>query len=165
MIYFVRCSETNAVKIGYAVDPWKRFSKIQSDSPGSLQLLAVQAGGRAEERELHKRYAGLWRRGEWFDYGPDLQSHVASLPPALKPNSKRALGGTLGAWLRENDLTLREFARISGCTISSLSCICAGTRIPRKEAMRRIFAVTRGAVQPNDFYDLPDLPAEREQAA
>jgi hypothetical protein len=141
MIYFVRCSETNAVKIGYAVDPWKRFSKIQSDSPG------------------------LWRRGEWFDYGPDLQSHVASLPPALKPNSKRALGGTLGAWLRENDLTLREFARISGCTISSLSCICAGTRIPRKEAMRRIFAVTRGAVQPNDFYDLPDLPAEREQAA
>lgn len=32
-------------------------------------------------------------------------------------------------------------------------------RIPTEGYMRRLYRVTRGAVTPNDFYDLPDLDA------
>ncbi len=37
-------------------------------------------------------------------------------------------------------------------------------RIPRPAEMRRIYVWSRGAVDPNSFYDLPLLPAAADQA-
>ena len=37
----------------------------------------------------------------------------------------------------------------------------AGDAIPKREAMARVYLVTGGRVQPNDFYALPDLSARQ----
>lgn len=34
-----------------------------------------------------------------------------------------------------------------------------GKRVPKKPHGQKIYVVTRGAVTPNDFYELPALPA------
>lgn len=45
-----------------------------------------------------------------------------------------------------------EFSR------AAVSNWCSGARIPRQDEMRAIYLWSGGLVQPNDFYDLPDLP-------
>jgi hypothetical protein len=160
MIYFIRCSATNMVKIGFAADPWKRLSKIQSDTPSAVELLAVEEGDTKRERALHRQFKDDWRRGEWFNYGPALQAYVETLPAPIKARVGKRLGGTLGAWLYDNRLTLRAFAVLIDSDKATISQICAGNTIPRKALMQRIYVATHGAVQPNDFYDLPRLSIE-----
>jgi hypothetical protein len=156
-VYFVHCQATDAVKIGFADDARKRFSKIQSDSPGDLRLLAVEDGGREREAELHARFAGARRRGEWFEFAPALREYVGGLP-AIKHGRKRApLKGKLGEWLVANNMTMQQFANAIGTTKGSISEFCAGHTIPRHDLMVRIYEATRGEVQPNHFYDLPEI--------
>ena len=156
-VYFVHCPETNTVKIGFATNPWLRFTKIQSDAPGELRLLAVEDGGKEREAEIHARFAAHRRRGEWFNYALPIQAHIASLPPFAKYSNRKMLGGALGEWLHKNQVSSIAFAKRVGTSDATVSRMCAGIHIPRKEVMRRIFIETQGAVQPNDFYDLPDL--------
>lgn len=39
-----------------------------------------------------------------------------------------------------------------------------GTHVPRPKYLQQIFGLTEGAVQPNDFVDLPDLAQRRDAA-
>lgn len=41
----------------------------------------------------------------------------------------------------------------------------AGDAIPKREAMSSLYLLTGGAVQPNDFYDLPVVPDTQREAA
>lgn len=164
MIYFVRCTETDAIKIGFADDPFRRFSKIQSDSPGKLELLAVEEGDRTREAELHRQFASDRKRGEWFRRSAALQAYAAALPVIGIGRAPKMLGGKLGEWLHRNDINTLQFASRIGCCWSSISHFCAGKRTPSYELMRRIYVETGGEVQPNDFYDLPALPAQEAAA-
>lgn len=85
MIYFVEAAALGTIKIGFAEDPWKRLSKIQSDCPCDVVLLAVDEGGIEKESELHHRFNASRERGEWFRYTDDLRAHVATLPSAIRP--------------------------------------------------------------------------------
>jgi transcriptional regulator with XRE-family HTH domain len=65
----------------------------------------------------------------------------------------------LAAWLKQNDLTQQEFLTLSKesggkFSIHALNKWCSGNRIPRPKDMYLIASVTRGGVQPNDFYML-----------
>lgn len=70
-IYVIGTHVNNVVKIGYAASPTRRLAELQASSPLQLQLLVTLPGGRAEERQLHLRFARLRRHGEWFDFGDD----------------------------------------------------------------------------------------------
>lgn len=97
MIYFIHCPMTARVKIGHAANPWQRFSKIQSDSPGKLVLLGAEPGGREREAELHERFAALRSRGEWFSAGAELIAYVASLPVVERlASGRRTYAATWG---------------------------------------------------------------------
>lgn len=163
-VYFVLCTETSAVKIGYADDPFRRFSKIQSDAPGDLELLAIEGGDKDREAELHAQFAEFRKRGEWFQYSAAIREHVESLPAIGVRNFRKKLGGRLGEWLYGHNLNIRDFAKDVGCCWSSISNFCRGERIPSYDLMRRIYVATNGIVQPNDFYDLPAL-GEQSKAA
>lgn len=69
----------------------------------------------------------------------------------------------LKAWRKEQSLTqvaLAEKLCCSQTTISLIEADSGGERagqIPDRGLMVRIYRETRGAVTPNDFYDLPDL--------
>jgi len=63
----------------------------------------------------------------------------------------------LAAWLKQHDLTQREFCEIANrssekFSYHALSKWCAGQRIPRPKEMSIIVNLTNGDVQPNDFY-------------
>jgi hypothetical protein len=68
------------VKIGFAENARKRFSKIQSDSPTRLVLAGIEDGGESLEAARHAQFAGYRQRGEWFQFDGALRDFVEALP-------------------------------------------------------------------------------------
>ena len=65
----------------------------------------------------------------------------------------------LGTWLKDNKYTHESFIDMANkhgasFTIHALAKWCRGVRIPRKEEMQTLNKLTKGNVQPNDFYNL-----------
>jgi len=66
----------------------------------------------------------------------------------------------LADFKKQRNLTDEALAALIGeCTVSALRKWLAGDRIPRKDQMERIAAVTDGQVLPNDFYSIADAAA------
>lgn len=61
----------------------------------------------------------------------------------------------LDRWRRDRDWTLESLAAALEVNVATVSRYISGRRKPEDAVMARIFAVTEGAVQPNDFYRLP----------
>lgn len=70
-------------------------------------------------------------------------------------------------WREHAGVSTKVIAAVLGTTTMCLNYWERGIRLPRAEAMRAIFALTQGAVTPNDFYDLPalDTPVDKAEAA
>jgi len=71
-IYIVRAGEDGPVKIGYSADPDRRISKIQTDCPHRLSVLATGDADRYPEKQLHARFASARTVGEWFNPIPEI---------------------------------------------------------------------------------------------
>jgi len=76
-VYFLRCGEF--VKIGCAASVAERVRAIATMNPHPLELLAIVKGGRDEEKALHRRFAHLRHRDEWFRYEGDLADYIREL--------------------------------------------------------------------------------------
>jgi hypothetical protein len=74
LIYFIRAGET--VKIGYTMNVAKRMAGLQSCNPETLELLAAFHGGQADERSVHRIFASLHLRGEWFRYDKAVIEYI-----------------------------------------------------------------------------------------
>ena len=83
--YFIECERTGLIKIGVSEKPWGRLSKIQSDNPGELVMLAIVAKGEDYERAMHRLFERDHVRGEWFEKSTALTAYIDSLPDAVKP--------------------------------------------------------------------------------
>lgn len=103
-VYFIRCQTTGLVKIGLSDNPWSRLSKIQSDNPGELDMLAIAGGGRDFEAAVHRMFGPDHVRGEWFKWSPALAAFIDTLPAVIKP--KRSLFTLDGTALGDADLAL-----------------------------------------------------------
>lgn len=78
----------------------------------------------------------------------------------------------LAEWRQSKDWTQRDLADALGCKQSFISLLerRLGGQIPGRDWMLKIYRLTKGAVEPNDFYDLPpidqlDLPIDDLPAA
>lgn len=80
-IYFVQTGvyDDDPVKIGMADSVSARLAQLQTGSPWPLRLLGVVPGGAVEERDLHRRFAHLRLRGEWFEGAPELLAAIAEM--------------------------------------------------------------------------------------
>lgn len=67
MIYFIKNTVVQAIKIGYSAKPGARLGDLQTASPHELTLLGEIPGTKAHESWLHKRFAKHKLKGEWFD--------------------------------------------------------------------------------------------------
>ena len=118
MIYVVRDEATGLVKLGYSNSPYHRISKIRSDCPGELSIIAVTEGDRATESELHDRFSHLHVRGEWHRYEGDLERWAASIPHLVKPIGERpaevVLAERLSAATGVGYITARSWVRRGG---------------------------------------------------
>ncbi len=61
----------------------------------------------------------------------------------------------LKSYLDVKSITYSAFARQIGTSAEAVRRYAERARVPTQDVMRRIHAVTEGAVQPNDFFDLP----------
>lgn len=58
-------------------------------------------------------------------------------------------------------MTQEELAARLGLIPGSVARYESGARLPGPAVMIQLFEMSGGAVQPNDFYALPDLTAQR----
>lgn len=130
-VYFIQCGSTGAIKIGISRNPWRRITKMQSDCPGELSLLATLAGGRDEEEALHTRFAEARIRGEWYSPTAELLDLVGSLPTPARPGKVKTAA---------NSPTL--LAAAVGISIAHASNILAGHTKPRVPLALRIYDAT-----------------------
>jgi transcriptional regulator with XRE-family HTH domain len=61
----------------------------------------------------------------------------------------------LAAWREQKGLTQLQLAEELGCTVSTIWRYEQGQRDPDAATKERIFMLSEGAVEPNDFYDVP----------
>jgi transcriptional regulator with XRE-family HTH domain len=66
----------------------------------------------------------------------------------------------LADWRRSEGMTQQQLADALDCILTTVARYEAGQRIPEPENMRRLFVLSNGKVQPNDFYALPDLTTD-----
>lgn len=64
------------VKIGISLNIDERMAAIQTSAPEKLQLYAIIDGWLAEEKALHRRFAGCRLRGEWFRKEGELEQWI-----------------------------------------------------------------------------------------
>ncbi len=76
MIYFVLAEEVNRCKIGFSTDPKKRLQALSSSSPAFLRLLGVIEGELEDEADLHRDFAALRAKNEWFRYESPLVEFI-----------------------------------------------------------------------------------------
>jgi hypothetical protein len=88
-IYFVEAVGLGLVKIGFAIYPKHRMSKLRADSPVPVVLRAVIEGDQETERQLQSRFADYKRNGEWFENSGSLAQFLSSLPEWQPPGRKR----------------------------------------------------------------------------
>lgn len=69
-------------------------------------------------------------------------------------------------WRKRKGWTQKRLATELGVSQSYVSQMerARSPIVPTSAVMIEIFEITRGAVQPNDFYSLPDLASDREAA-
>jgi hypothetical protein len=75
-VYMVQCGDGGPVKIGHSNNVRKRLSYMQISSPDWLVVLRIFEGGKAEERQLHERFADLLMDGEWHSFSAAMLGDV-----------------------------------------------------------------------------------------
>lgn len=81
-VYYIQCGEY--VKIGTSSNPYDRVKQIArggkarrpSQWAGNPELLAVEFGSSAKEKERHRQFEHLRDLGEWFHLTDQLVSHI-----------------------------------------------------------------------------------------
>ena len=81
-----------------------------------------------------------------------------AVPPAARVNKLRQ-------WRTSQELSVDALAAMVPCTRQTWYAWERFATIPPEAMMRRIVEITAGAVQPNDFYDLPALGGHDRQVA
>lgn len=82
-VYLIGSEASPLVKIGRAVDTYRRLGDIQLMSPVPLTLLWQTEGGFELESALHLMFQRYRRHGEWFDFCGQDPVEVVSRAIAL----------------------------------------------------------------------------------
>jgi hypothetical protein len=111
-VYFIGAKDSERIKIGYSIDPWKRIQQIQSGNPENLEVLYHFPGTKETEATLHSLFGPSRLRGEWFGNAECIRwvaEHLraSQVAKALKnvglekwPEDKAALQRVLDAYDR-----------------------------------------------------------------
>lgn len=87
MVYFIRAGADGPIKIGIARDPAGRLATLQTGHHDTLSIVAITAGGSAQEAAYHAAYRAHRLRGEWFDPHPDILAEIDRLSPTPTKDS------------------------------------------------------------------------------
>jgi hypothetical protein len=65
-VYFIQIGSCGDIKIGFSTNILNRFNTIKTSIPDQIKLLGYMSGSMKLEKELHKKFRVLWKKGEWF---------------------------------------------------------------------------------------------------
>ena len=80
--YILAYPSVGVIKIGQAVYYAERLEQVRNMSPVETEVVCALVGLH-HERELHRRFAPLRQRGEFFTDTPELREYVLSHPDKL----------------------------------------------------------------------------------
>jgi hypothetical protein len=100
-IYFIEAVGLSLVKIGYTVDPVKRFMGMLTMSPVPLSLLGSIWGGPQKEAEIHAKLATFRTHGEWFKMTAEVMAIVATAETSYGSDMLNQVARVRGAALQE----------------------------------------------------------------
>lgn len=85
VVYFAQFGDNGPIKIGYAARGKlrPRLSVLQTGCPAELHLRRTMPATRATERGLHRFFADLRIRGEWFWPDQDLADFADAIADPL----------------------------------------------------------------------------------
>lgn len=66
----------------------------------------------------------------------------------------------LGQWLKLVGMKQTELSELVGCSVSTINRHIKHGRVLDPEVVVRVYYITMGAVRPDDFYDLDNVPPE-----
>lgn len=78
-VYFIQASQLGLVKIGFSSNVPKRLLSLKTGCPDNLVILKIIPGGQERERVLHKKFADIRVKGEWFSPSDELMSFIAGV--------------------------------------------------------------------------------------
>ncbi len=137
MIYFIKDTVSQAIKIGYSKKPKSRIGGLQTGNPHKLILLGTVTGKEIDEVAFHGRFAQHRLEGEWFkgEIIEDVLTIIAEhkerrleikrrtmtemTPEGDKVESEPAPSDEKGTL--DNDSGIRGVCRIPGLRLKSFS--------------------------------------------
>jgi Meiotically up-regulated gene 113 len=66
MVYFIQAGVNGEIKIGFAIEPWKRIKQLQTGNHVRLTMLKVIPGDRKRETQIHHLLSVHRKHGDWF---------------------------------------------------------------------------------------------------
>lgn len=108
-VYFVTDGET--IKIGYSGSAKVRLKELQSSHPKALTIIRTIPGTTDDEGALHRLFAPLHLRGEWFRSTPELREfieRVCQAQPKASPVSETCRD--LRAWSADKKPAVQQAA-------------------------------------------------------
>jgi hypothetical protein len=87
VIYFIKDTVTQAIKIGFSTKPAKRLAVLQTANPHKLIILGAVTGGHKDEDIYHDKFAQHRLEGEWFK--GEIIEEVLSIIDAHKQVTRR----------------------------------------------------------------------------
>ncbi|NRF60890.1 GIY-YIG nuclease family protein [Vibrio coralliilyticus] len=78
-VYLIKAVDSKIYKIGATTELDKRIKALQNFHHERLELIASGKGGKKLEKELHKQFAHLQVKGEWFKLSDKELDEIVSL--------------------------------------------------------------------------------------
>lgn len=138
-VYFIRAARLGIVKIGRASCPERRLQQLATASAVPLTLVGAVAGGAADERWMHCRFASHHLHGEWFVERDDLAAYVSGVPTYVRPVADNIQSRARDFW---NGWKPSEVAKELGLSKGYLSDIQHGKSRPSPETAIAIQRLT-----------------------
>lgn len=66
-VYCIRNMDSDAYKVGWSRNPFKRISALRTGNDGKLTFVGCFPGRRQDESLIHRLLSNERIRGEWFD--------------------------------------------------------------------------------------------------
>lgn len=156
-VYFVQAGVGGPIKIGISTNVRARMVKMQTDAAAPLRLLAIVPGDQQQEARYHRLVSSHKQSGEWFAPHADvfalIEAERARLGniEILAPAKQKIPASRFQAWRIAQGMTAKESAALFQLDIATISQLENQRRYPSFVVMERIYRLSNGAVEPNDF--------------
>jgi hypothetical protein len=84
LVYFIQARHGGPIKVGIATNPRRRLRELQTAHAHELVIRRMTPGGLDLEQKIHKQFAHLRLRGEWFTSAQELMEFIETLPVVLE---------------------------------------------------------------------------------